>query len=299
MRTTVMMIAATLALAAPAAAQDDLAVAEAQDGEERPSDGAAAAQELFTQMFSGMAEEMRAELPPVDPERLALGVQLADKVLPAGVMQEMMASSMGMGMAGKMLDGTMQQMPLSVLAQVGGLSPDEAAELGDTTIAQVMDIIDPYYKQRMTRMIDGVTTFVASMAGEMEPVMREGLGRAYASRFTLEQLAATRDFFATPAGSAFAADSYLIFADPEMMAATVEVMPKMMSRLPEMMAALESDDALPPARTMADLSDAERARLADLLGVEEDELSDPPTDGMMQQDDGEAADLSNGTGIDT
>ena len=248
-------------------------------------------------MFSGMAEEMRAELQPIDPERLALGVQLADKVLPDGVMQEMMASSMGM--AGKMLDGTMQQVPLSVLAQVGGLSPDEAAELGDTTIAQVMDIIDPYYKQRMTRMIDGVTTFVASMAGEMEPVMREGLGRAYASRFTLEQLAATRDFFATPAGSAFAADSYLIFADPEMMAATVEVMPKMMSRLPEMMAALESDDALPPARTMADLSDAERARLADLLGVEEDELSDPPTDGMMQQDEGEAADLSNGTGIDT
>ncbi|WP_187335485.1 DUF2059 domain-containing protein [Novosphingopyxis iocasae] len=289
MKSNALLLAAGLALASPGYAQENNeapdAVAVTAD-DERASDGLsdaeqAEAQAALSKMFDGMAQDLRADLEPVDPERLALAGPIASKVLPDGVMRDMMSKSFDM--VSKMMETMAEGLPLSTIAAVGGLSMDEATSLDDATVGEVMAIVDPYYKQRSLQMFDRMTVVMGGIAAEMEPLMRTALGRAYAKRFTSDQLAAIGAFMDTPAGSAFAAESYRIYTDPEMMVATAEMMPKMMARLPELMAAVEKD-ALPPPRQIDDLSAEEKAKLADLLDVDVDDLSDPPTDEMMSEE---------------
>ncbi len=288
MKSKTLLFAAAIAFSGPGFGQendaDAVAVAVTAD-DERASDGLsdaeqAEAQAALSKMFDGMAADLRADLEPVDPERLALAEPIASKVLPDGVMRDMMSKSFDM--VSTMMESMAEELPLSTIAAVGGLSMDEAASLDNVTVGEVMAIVDPYYKQRSLHMFDRMTVVMGGIAAEMEPLMRTALGRAYAKRFTGDQLAAIGAFMETPAGSAFAGESYRIYTDPEMMAATAEMMPKMMARLPELMAAVETD-ALPPPREIDDLSAEEKAKLADLLDVEIDDLSDPPTDEIMSE----------------
>ncbi len=68
-----------------------------------------------------------------------------------------------------------------------------------------------------------------------------------------------------------------IFMDPEIMGEMQALMPEMMQQMPKLAEqAKKATDALPPPRRIADLSKAERKRLAAILGVKEDDLKDRP-----------------------
>jgi hypothetical protein len=114
---------------------------------------------------------------------------------------------------------------------------------------------------------------MGTLMADFEPAIRDGLARAYAKRFTPKQLGELNRFFATPTGKAYAADSMVIFMDPEVMTAMTQAMPVMTKQMPAIMSKVEAATAdMPPARKPEELNPEERSRLAELLGVPEDQI---------------------------
>jgi hypothetical protein len=118
-------------------------------------------------------------------------------------------------------------------------------------------------------------TEMMGLMTEVEPDIRDGLTSAYAARFDTAQLQDLNAFFATPTGKAYAADSYLIMMSPEVMAKMQAFMPKFMKLMPSLVEKVQAATAkLPPMRKYADLSEAEKNRLAGLLGVSRRKLDE-------------------------
>ncbi|MDE2436266.1 MAG: DUF2059 domain-containing protein, partial [Sphingomonadales bacterium] len=114
---------------------------------------------------------------------------------------------------------------------------------------------------------------MATMMTTLEPGIREGSRQAYAKRFTTEQLADLNRFFDTPTGTAYAADSMMLFMDPAVVDKMQKAVPELMKQVPTIVKAIESATAnLPTPRKYKDLSKDQRARLAKLLGVTEAQL---------------------------
>lgn len=150
---------------------------------------------------------------------------------------------------------------------MAGMTHEDVADLGDGTLAQVMEIYDPSYRERMERTMRVTMEHMTGLMGKMEPDMRAGLARAYAARFDEAQLSELNGFFATPAGSLYAAQSMMIFLDPQVMDSMQKMVPMLMEEMPALQVAMEMAVAdLPPPRSSCDLSADERARLAKLLG---------------------------------
>jgi len=115
--------------------------------------------------------------------------------------------------------------------------------------------------------------------------VREGLASAYAKRFTATQLTELNSFFATPTGKAYAADSMVIFMDPEVMKKMQEFVPTMMKAMPAIVDKAKTASAsLPEPRKLQDLSPSDRARLAKLLGIPEDQLDSSRAGGLVPAD---------------
>ena len=136
-------------------------------------------------------------------------------------------------------------------------------------------MLDSAWDQRADTMVDALISNMGGAFAAVEPPVRAGLAKAYAVRFDEAQLADISTFFATPTGGEFARQSMALFADPQVMGATMEAMPEMIGSFTEMETAMEAAlESLPAERDYADLSMAQRARMADLLGVEPDALGD-------------------------
>ncbi|MBE5073853.1 DUF2059 domain-containing protein [Erythrobacteraceae bacterium E2-1 Yellow Sea] len=240
-------LAATLlaVLATPALAQDD---------------GDAQAMQQMAQIFR--ADPLTAE----QQLRLPASEVVVQKIFPPGTYIQMMNETLR-----PMMDQMMAQMgnlPLKHLVAMAGVSEDEIAELGDGTLAELAQIMDPAYQQRQKIIADETMNWMAQLMDTVEPSFRAGLARAYAVRFSESELADMSAFFDTPSGGKYASQSMLIMTDRQVMAAMSEMMPAMFDMMPVMTQAIQERTAsLPPARDIDDLSDEERARIAELLGV--------------------------------
>ena len=212
---------------------------------------------------------------PMDPARLAAATTTVDYIFPNGTYAKLMKGSLDSVL--KMTMGTLDDMPIKQLAGIGGLNEDELKGLGNGTLAEIMAIYDPAYQQRMELGMTAMMGEMSKMMATFEPAMREGLSQAYAKRFTAEQLGDLNRFFATPTGTAYAADSMMLFMDPAVMEKMQKMMPELMKQMPAMIGAMETATAqLPKARTYKELSKAERTKLAKLLGVTEAQLARQP-----------------------
>lgn len=208
---------------------------------------------------------------PIDPQRLSLAETTVDYVFPPGTYIRMMQSSLD-----AVMDTTVESLSalsLRDIARMGRIPEDRLAELGEGSLAEVMAILDPHYEERtrvgMRAMMDEMTVIMA----QFEPDLRDGLAHAYARRFSEAQLAEMNAFFATPTGKVYAAESHLMFATPEMMERVQAFAPAILQQMPDMIATMEeASEQLPPVRRPEDLTEEERARLAELLGLEEEEL---------------------------
>jgi hypothetical protein len=114
----------------------------------------------------------QAALPPVDPARLQAATATVDHIFPAGTYAKIMNGTMDT-IVRQSVD-SMTALPMRDLVGLAGLKPEEAAKVGKGTMAEVMAILDPAFRQRtdlsMTVMRDEMTT----MMTQFEPDMRAG-----------------------------------------------------------------------------------------------------------------------------
>ena len=257
---------ASLALfAVPLAAQDDVETVKSEEMSQEDADALGA---MFGNMF-GEAEP----LSPEQEARMPTAEMVVEKIFPAGTYAKMMNDTMKPMMDGMM--GSFMDLPINEIAKLTGLYGEELPELGEGSVNEIMAILDPAFEDR-TRLITDVTIkLVTDTMTQIEPGYRAGLARAYAVRFTQEELADLDAYFSTPTGATYAGESMLIYTDPQVMASMNEMMPAMMSMMPTMMEEIaKASEQVPPARTFSDLSDAEKAELAELLGLTEEALAE-------------------------
>lgn len=246
--------AVTLLLNAPAAAQT-----------EAESEEAAEVIALLGDMFE--ADPLTAE----QEGRLPIALVTVDKIFPEGTYRKLMEETM-QPMFDNMF-GKMGEWPVATFAQIGGVPEDQVAGLGDTTLQEITEIVDPAFQERTRLTGQAAVEMITNLVDRIEPSYRAGLARAYAVRFNETQLTELNAFFETPTGSYYAGQSMLIYADPQVMSAMNEMMPAMMEMMPTMMAEMEQRTAaLPPQKTYDDLTAEERSRLSELLGVSEEDL---------------------------
>ena len=261
----------SLALSAPAMAQDivmgeiegEVAIDDAE------ADGAMDEAAVLA-MMSGLfqAEPLTAE----QEARLPAATAIVATMMPEGfygeIMRDMMEKTMRPMMA-------MFSEPDFILASRLTLDEAALADLSDAEKQELLTMLDPAWDQRADTMVDALVSNMGGAFAAVEPPVRAGLAKAYAVRFDEAQLADISTFFATPTGGEFARQSMALFADPQVMGATMEAMPEMIGSFTEMETAMEAAlESLPAERDYADLSMAQRARMADLLGVEPDALGD-------------------------
>lgn len=210
-------------------------------------------------------------LAPVDPARLAAAKITVDHIFPQGTYARIMNGSMS-GMIDSIAKSS-TQIPLRELAGIAGTPPEDLAKLGGATLADIMAILDPAHDQRMSILTHTTMTAMSKLMSQLEPSIRDGLAEAYARRFSAAQLADMNRFFDTPSGQAYAANAMIVATDPAVMSRMQAIVPTLLKQLPEIMSQVSQATAkLPPIRKFADLSPAERAKLAGLLGVSEAQL---------------------------
>ena len=256
------MAAAALVCAVPAAAQED---PEHSESAMSPGD-----LDEFAGMMAGLfqteplTEEQNARLPAAQA--------VIGEMMPDGFYGEMMA-----GMMDKMLRPmlTMFSQPEFVLGARLAVDAETIEALEEAEQAELTAMLDPAYQARGDAMVAVLTSRMGGMFTAMEGPMREGLSKAYAVRFDDAQLADIAAFFATPTGGEYARESMALFADPQVMQASMQALPAMMSGFGDIESAMrEAMAALPAERGYGDLTEAQRERMAELLDVDPAQLAD-------------------------
>lgn len=205
---------------------------------------------------------------PIDPARLEAAQKTIQFIFPAGTYARIMDRTVN-GMMKPMLD-SMGKLSLKDLAAISGLSEEQLAKMPVSTLEEAMAIMDPAFKERTAAAMPAMFKAMQGLFAEFEPAMQEGLARAYARQFDVAQLAELNTFFATPTGSTYAANSMLIFTDPEIMRSMQTLMPALMKRMPEITKDMEKElSKFPKRKTYDDLTPDERKRLMRLLGIED------------------------------
>lgn len=244
----------------------------------------------FSALSGLMGDMFKAEPLTADQQaRVPQAEQVVAQLFPAGTYRKMMDQTMGPMMDGIM--GSMQQLPIADLARLGGVAEEDLAAMGEGTRGELSAILDPAFEERNRIMGQVSVDMISRLMDRIEPGYRAGLARAFATRFSSADLTELQAFFATPVGGRYAAESMLIYADPQVMAAMNEMMPAMFEMMPGMMEEMQARTAhLPPARSAADLSDAELERLAAIFGVPSAELklraqqTDAATDAVVVEE---------------
>ncbi len=203
--------------------------------------------------------------------------------LPAA--QSVVGTMMPEGFYGKMMGDMMDKMvrpmmsmftaPKFVLGSRLQVDEDTIGALGESEQVEIMTMLDPAFDQRVDAIINVLSGQMQGMFTKMEDPMRDGLSKAYAVRFDDSQLADIAAFFATPTGSVYAKESMALFADPQVVQASMQALPAMMNGFGDLESTMiEAMEALPAERAYSDLTQVERDRLATLLNVDAESLAD-------------------------
>ena len=256
------MAAAALVCAVPTAAQEDPEHSESAMSPGELDEFAGMMASLF--QTEPLTEEQNARLPAAQA--------VVGEMMPDGFYGEMMA-----GMMDKMLRPmlTMFSQPEFVLGARLTVDAEAIEALEEAEQAELTAMLDPAYQARGDAMVAVLTSRMGGMFTAMEGPMREGLSKAYAVRFDDAQLADIAAFFATPTGGEYARESMALFADPQVMQASMQALPAMMSGFGDIESAMrEAMAALPAERGYGDLTEAQRERMAELLDVDPAQLAD-------------------------
>lgn len=260
---------AAAGLAALAMAPGPLA---AQSPSAEPISSDAASLDGFADLFAGLFTT--APLTQQQADRLPAAEAVVATMLPQGFYAQMM---------GEMMDAMLAPMlglfggeagANIVLAGRLAIPADDLAALPADSKIELASLLDPAFGERgqvMQAMLGDVLRDTAEL---IEPLFREGLGKAYATRFDEAQIADIAAFFETPTGRVFAKENIKLMADPQVMGASMQAVPAMLGQMGDITGKLESAmAALPPEKALDDLTGAERSRVAQLLGLDESDLA--------------------------
>ncbi|MBL0914847.1 MAG: DUF2059 domain-containing protein [Sphingopyxis sp.] len=208
-----------------------------------------------------------SKLPPIDPARLALARQSTAALIPPGSLEKMIDN-----LYGKAFDMFMAEMdgasPL-MLSIKTGVESDKIEALDEKSKTAIADLFDPHRKERGDQILKVVKPLISEALADLEPPMREGLAKAYARKFSAQQLGEMNAFFATPTGKLYANESMAMQADPEVMLATIKAVPPMITKFIDRAPQIEGQlKELPKEKQLTDLSDAEITKLAKLMKVD-------------------------------
>lgn len=260
----VALASAPIVTVQPALAQEEAP----ENSDSSTSDDMAKEMALFEKLISAFDT---SDAEPIDEAQLKLARVASAAILPDGTYSRMMEKTFDQ-MLSPMAEIFSTITPQEI-AIATGISLDQASALSAEETDQVASIIDPARKERGQKVFDLMIPLMEEAFAEIEPALREGMARAYARKFSAAQLKDLNAFFKTPTGKLYASESFVIMADPEVMAASMQAMPAMMEKvfavLPEMEEEMKS---APQARSLSDLNDAELDRLAKLLSVEPRDL---------------------------
>jgi hypothetical protein len=181
---------------------------------------------------------------PLEPAHLALARTTIDFVWPLGTYERMMKGTMD-----KMMDAMFQSMfdmkLTDIVPQTGKNAPDPKA--ANLTMREMMEKADPHFQERLRITTRVMMEEMIPMMNRVEPDIRAGLARAYARKFTDEQLADMNRFFATPSGRVYASEAMLTMMDPEVMSSVMKFAPEFIREMPGIMAKVQAATAsLPP-----------------------------------------------------
>ena len=254
--------ALALTFAAPAVAQDDGASTSAEVDKE-----IAAMSAMFGDIF-GTADPLTAE----QEARVPSAQSVVMKLFPEGTYAKMMNETLA-PMFDQMFT-SMGMTPGLMLVELPGLPPSAMAEVDEADLQSAIDLLDPNASERNSDIAKMTLDLITGIVVEIEPSYRAGLARAFAVRFSEDELADLDAYFATPVGSKYASESFLIYADPQVMSAMNEMMPKMMEAMPSMIGSIgEIAQKYPKGRTFSALSNEEQEKLAALLGATLEDLA--------------------------
>ncbi len=205
---------------------------------------------------------------------LPLASTVVGKLLPEGAYARVMEETM-QGIFKPLMGMMPDQMSVADMADALGMSEEDLAELTEEEQAEVGAMIDPVFADRFGVISDIFSDKMKAMADVIEPGMREGLSRAYASRFTRQELEDVNAFFQTPSGARYAGESMVIFSDPQVTSMTMQAMPQMLESMGDIEGEMvERMAAFSPPRDFDALTPEERTRLAGLLDISEATLEE-------------------------
>lgn len=267
--------ALALITATPTLAQEGPATADAEMEKELDAMSA-----MFGDIF-GSAEP----LTPEQEARVPAAQAVVLKLFPEGTYAKMMDETMKPMMDGLM--GNIAGSPALQLMELTGLAPSRLSSVDENALAEAVALLDPNASARTSEIADMTLSLISDVVVQIEPSYRAGLARAYAVRFTEDELTDLAAYFATPVGSKYASESFLIFADPQVMSSMNEIMPSVMEAMPGMMGNIgEIAGKYPKGRTFSGLNPEEQDKLAALLGVSLEDLAasepDTPTEPMSE-----------------
>ena len=296
-KTALVAALGSLALAQPALAQDAAEQADdeialesedsGQDDEELDPMALAMVSSIFATMF-------QAE--PLTPEaeaRLPQASAVAASLVPEGVYGEMMGQMMDSFLSPimELAEADGGAMSAGDLTEYTGLYGEDLEGLSQEERGELTQIFDPVYETRTKAQFDMIIGVANSAFSVLEPGVREGLAKAYASRFEASELAALNAFFATPVGGKYASQSLVINTDPQVISGMMQAIPALMEQLPMLLESIEDAEAgLPEPRGYDDLTPAEQRRAAQLLGVDQLTLRESMAEADMMTEDAAAAD---------
>ncbi|WP_447727228.1 DUF2059 domain-containing protein [Sphingomonas koreensis] len=189
----------------------------------------------FTLAAPVLAQTAPAPAAAPDPARIAAAEKAVTALVPEGIYMKMMRDQFP-----HMMD--------AMMAQMMGMTPTEfgvpADGAGDgRTMGAVMADADPHFQERMKIMSRVMGEEMGALFSKIEPGVRTGLSRAFARKFTTQQLNEMNAFFATPTGSVFASEYLSTFMDPEVIREMMTAAPEMMKAMPAIMAKVEKATA--------------------------------------------------------
>jgi hypothetical protein len=259
-------IAAILALSPPVAVYAQAQASAATDMTVTETGAPQSQEDAMLAMITKMFDTPENSA-PIDPAQLKLGEAAAAKLLPAGSLKTMMNKMIDMMMTPIM--NAFPEMSSGEIMMKTGIYEGEIENLNEETRKTITAMLDPTRKERGKQMVTVMEPLLNETMAMLEPPMRTGISRAYARKFSAAQLRAINGFFATPTGAVFAAESYPMQADPEVMRAIVKAVPELMKTLKTKGPGLETEfKKLPKERALADLNKDEMASLAALLKVD-------------------------------
>lgn len=149
-----------------------------------------------------------------DPVRLAAAQALIERIMPAA-----------------QRDSMIEQMVRPMMENVrGAIFSGPKFETARAENPKLAATIEAFMKDEFEHSI---VTMKAAM-----PAMFDAMARAYARRFTLDQLQAIDVFFQTPAGHAYVTQAPLVMTDPDFLAVQRSMMADAMTGMQQRIAAL-------------------------------------------------------------